>query len=100
MIDLEQWLPRAVRTIAEWESSYGPFPRHPSMDVDPQVLETAFGQLAERLTTNNYPFFHPHYAAQMLKPPHPAAVIGYLSAMLINPNNHSLDGGPLCVRLM
>jgi glutamate/tyrosine decarboxylase-like PLP-dependent enzyme len=30
----------------------------------------------------------------MLKPPHPAAVAGYLAAMLINPNNHALDGGP------
>ena len=31
----------------------------------------------------------------MLKPPHPAAVAGYLAAMLINPNNHALDGGPV-----
>ena len=30
----------------------------------------------------------------MLKPPHPAAVLGYVTAMLINPNNHALDGGP------
>ncbi len=30
----------------------------------------------------------------MLKPPHPAAVVGYVAAMLINPNNHALDGGP------
>src|SRR6202451_3003193 len=30
----------------------------------------------------------------MPKPPHPAAVAGYLAAMLINPNNHALDGGP------
>jgi glutamate/tyrosine decarboxylase-like PLP-dependent enzyme len=30
----------------------------------------------------------------MLKPPHPAAVVGYLASMLINPNNHALDGGP------
>ena len=44
--------------------------------------------------TDNYPFFHPAYAGQMLKPPHPAAVVGYLAAMLINPNNHALDGGP------
>ena len=29
----------------------------------------------------------------MLKPPHPAAVAGYLAAMLVNPNNHALDGG-------
>ena len=30
----------------------------------------------------------------MLKPPHPVAVVGYLAAMLVNPNNHALDGGP------
>jgi glutamate/tyrosine decarboxylase-like PLP-dependent enzyme len=31
----------------------------------------------------------------MLKPPHPAAVAGYVAAMLVNPNNHALDGGPV-----
>ena len=30
----------------------------------------------------------------MLKPPHPVAILGYLAAMRINPNNHALDGGP------
>ncbi|MCY1013703.1 aminotransferase class I/II-fold pyridoxal phosphate-dependent enzyme [Nannocystis pusilla] len=30
----------------------------------------------------------------MIKPPHPVAVVGYLATMLINPNNHALDGGP------
>ena len=54
---------------------------------------SAFGEFTERLR-DNYPFFHPSYAGQMLKPPHPAAVAGYLAAMLINPNNHALDGGP------
>jgi len=43
---------------------------------------------------DHYPFFHPRYAGQMLKPPHPAAVAGYLAAMLVNPNNPALDGGP------
>ena len=43
----------------------------------------------------NYPYFHPSYAGQMLKPPHPAAVAGYLAAMLVNPNNHALDGGKI-----
>jgi glutamate/tyrosine decarboxylase-like PLP-dependent enzyme len=43
---------------------------------------------------HHYPFFHPRYAGQMLKPPHPVAVVGYLAAMLVNPNNHALDGGP------
>ena len=35
----------------------------------------------------------------MLKPPHPAAVGGYLAAMLINPNNHALDGGPATAQM-
>src|SRR2546423_13224347 len=43
---------------------------------------------------DHYPFFHPRYAGQMLKPPHPVAAAGYLAAMLVNPNNHALDGGP------
>jgi glutamate/tyrosine decarboxylase-like PLP-dependent enzyme len=37
------------------------------------------------------PFFHPRYAGQMLKPPHPVAVASYLAAMIVNPNNHALD---------
>jgi tyrosine decarboxylase/aspartate 1-decarboxylase len=47
---------------------------------------------AERLQ-DNYPYFHPLYAGQMLKPPHPAARLAYALAMWINPNNHALDGG-------
>jgi len=35
----------------------------------------------------------------MLKPPHPAASAAYLMAMLINPNNHALDGGPATATL-
>ena len=47
---------------------------------------------AERLQ-DNYPYFHPLYAGQMLKPPHPVARLAYALAMNINPNNHALDGG-------
>ncbi len=47
---------------------------------------------AERLQ-NNYPYFHPLYAGQMLKPPHPIAQLAYALAMTINPNNHAIDGG-------
>ncbi|PLX30636.1 MAG: aspartate aminotransferase family protein, partial [Ignavibacteria bacterium] len=59
-----------------------------SLNVDTEALRSAMAELQERLQ-DNYPFFHPMYAGQMLKPPHPAAVLGYLSAMLINPNNHA-----------
>jgi tyrosine decarboxylase/aspartate 1-decarboxylase len=47
---------------------------------------------AERLR-DNFPYFHPLYAGQMLKPPHPVAQLAYALAMTINPNNHALDGG-------
>ncbi|MGB8322875.1 MAG: aminotransferase class I/II-fold pyridoxal phosphate-dependent enzyme [Candidatus Acidiferrum sp.] len=47
---------------------------------------------AERLQ-DNYPYFHPMYAGQMLKPPHPVARLAYALAQWINPNNHALDGG-------
>ncbi len=53
-----------------------------------RVLEEA----ATRLQ-NNYPYFHPLYAGQMLKPPHPVARLAYALAMWLNPNNHALDGG-------
>ena len=42
---------------------------------------------------DNYPYFDPKYAGQMLKPPHPVARLAYTLAMYINPNNHALDGG-------
>lgn len=48
--------------------------------------------LAEKLQ-DNYPYFHPLYAGQMLKPPHPVARLAYSLALYINPNNHALDGG-------
>jgi len=47
---------------------------------------------AERLQ-DNFPYFHPLYAGQMLKPPHPIARLAYALAMFVNPNNHALDGG-------
>ncbi len=53
-----------------------------------RVLE----ETATRLQ-NNYPYFHPLYAGQMLKPPHPVARLAYALAMWLNPNNHALDGG-------
>jgi glutamate/tyrosine decarboxylase-like PLP-dependent enzyme len=53
----------------------------------------ALGELAERLR-DTYPYGDPHYAGQMLKPPHPVAWAAYATAMTLNPNNHALDGGP------
>ncbi|MGW1560780.1 pyridoxal phosphate-dependent decarboxylase family protein [Streptomyces sp. NPDC002144] len=92
-MDLQHWLGRATEAIQEWADGYGPYRPHPALHVDDTRFAAAFEELTGRLR-DNYPFFHPRYAGQMLKPPHPAAVVGYLTAMLINPNNHALDGGP------
>lgn len=97
-MDLRYWLDAAVSANEEWARRFGPAPRHPSLEVDDERFAAAFASFTERLE-DNYPFFHPRYAGQMLKPPHPAAVVGYLAAMLINPNNHALDGGPATARM-
>jgi glutamate/tyrosine decarboxylase-like PLP-dependent enzyme len=97
-VDLQRWLSGGVAAIDEWQATFGPFERHPSVQISDDQFATAFSVFTERLR-ENYPFFHPSYAGQMLKPPHPAAVVGYLTAMLVNPNNHALDGGPATARM-
>jgi len=59
---------------------------------DAAGLERVLLDVAERLQ-NNYPYFHPLYAGQMLKPPHPVARLAYALALWVNPNNHARDGG-------
>jgi glutamate/tyrosine decarboxylase-like PLP-dependent enzyme len=92
-VDLQQWLSSAVTAVKDWQDSFGPYQADGSMQISDERFASVFGEFTQRLR-NNYPFFHPSYAGQMLKPAHPAAVVGYLTAMLINPNNHALDGGP------
>ncbi|HAA18539.1 MAG TPA: aspartate aminotransferase family protein [Cytophagales bacterium] len=55
-------------------------------------MQEVLQEVAERMG-DNYPYHHPQYAGQMLKPPHPIARMAYLLAMYLNPNNHALDGG-------
>jgi glutamate/tyrosine decarboxylase-like PLP-dependent enzyme len=81
-----------------FRDSWLPFSDDPSLRIEDECLRSVLERLQERLV-DNYPFFHPMYAGQMLKPPHPAAVLGYIAAMLINPNNHALDGGPATGRI-
>jgi glutamate/tyrosine decarboxylase-like PLP-dependent enzyme len=97
-MDVRQWLGRGIDAVQEWQAGFGPFEPHASLQVSDEAFAAAFADFAARLG-DNYPFFHPSYAGQMLKPPHPAAVVGYLTAMLINPNNHALDGGPATAQM-
>ncbi len=59
---------------------------------DHAAMASVLAEVAARMG-DNYPYFHPLYAGQMLKPPHPVARAAYALAMVINPNNHALDGG-------
>ncbi len=67
-------------------------PSHPNDSSALDAMAAVLTQVAQRMA-DNYPYFHPLYAGQMLKPPHPLARAAYALAMYINPNNHALDGG-------
>jgi len=84
--------------LRELDAAFAHLPTSPSGSstsapaaVDPRH-SAILKELAHRLA-DNYPYFHPLYAGQMLKPPHPIARAAYALAMWLNPNNHALDGG-------
>lgn len=70
------------------------FDQLPPLDpkIDFEKIRAALNVAAERMR-DNYPYHHPLYVGQMLKPPHPVARLAYALAQFINPNNHALDGG-------
>ncbi len=84
-------LESSLRKLDQWRESFGDVPP-PGSDKS-KAIEKIVEDLRTKLQ-GNYPFHHPRYAGQMLKPPHPVAWLAYTLAMTINPNNHALDGGP------
>jgi glutamate/tyrosine decarboxylase-like PLP-dependent enzyme len=82
-----------IQSIENWKKSFPAYSPDDLLKIDHEQFKAVSKIFLERLE-NNYPFHHPLYAGQMLKPPHDIAVLGYIAAMLINPNNHALDGGP------
>lgn len=80
--DAAELLATGFGTLPPWQGPAAP----------DDALQAVLMETASRLV-DNFPYFHPLYAGQMLKPPHPVARLAYALAMLINPNNHALDGG-------
>jgi len=78
----------AQHRLDEGFSDLPPVSEAPLDDQVANILNEAATRLHD-----NYPYAHPLYAGQMLKPPHPIARAAYMLAMSINPNNHALDGG-------
>jgi len=81
-----------LEAVKKLESGFIALPEFSPTAYDENRLLNILKTAAERLH-DNYPYFHPLYAGQMLKPPHPIARLAYALAMWINPNNHALDGG-------
>ena len=84
------FLSRAIKVLEAEFGALLEFEAEPKADAEAiaKVLESTAHRLGD-----NYPYFHPLYAGQMLKPPHPVARAAYALAMKINPNNHARDGG-------
>ena len=80
------------QALQKLHAGFAKLPEFESHAVGMDRFAEVLAATAERLQ-DNYPYFHPLYAGQMLKPPHPVARMAYALAMWINPNNHALDGG-------
>src|SRR5215471_10885703 len=81
-----------LKAAKKLDAGFADLPPHDLNAPGAERIAEVLSATAERLH-DNYPYFHPLYAGQMLKPPHPVARLAYALAMWINPNNHALDGG-------
>jgi glutamate/tyrosine decarboxylase-like PLP-dependent enzyme len=84
-------LPLLQEALDVLEASFDGLPAFET-SVDREAIRQVLLATAKRMQ-DNYPYAHPFYAGQMLKPPHPMARLAYTLALWVNPNNHALDGG-------
>jgi tyrosine decarboxylase/aspartate 1-decarboxylase len=80
-----------TRAQSRLDEGFATLPPSAAPELDSNAV-AILDDVASRLH-DNYPYAHPLYAGQMLKPPHPIARAAYALAMSVNPNNHALDGG-------
>jgi tyrosine decarboxylase/aspartate 1-decarboxylase len=91
MLDLDS-LNALITAAKKLDAGFANLPAFDPQTPGAARMNEVLNATATRLH-DNYPYFHPLYAGQMLKPPHPVARLAYTLAMFINPNNHALDGG-------
>ena len=75
----EEWLLEGLKGISQLKSRWKDFKRDETLSVDDKLARKTFSELIDRLK-DNYPFWNPVYAGQMLKPPHEVASIAYVLA--------------------
>ena len=87
-------LSTAEAMVAVWEERFGSYEPHPATVPDPERLVRAWEAFAARM--QDQPSVLPpalrRADAEATEPG--GRPLGYLAGMLINPNNHALDGGP------
>jgi len=98
MTDLLHLLGEPLGKLDEWKAGWPAIAIDETLQLPPERANSVLLELVDRLK-DNYPFFHPDYAGQMLKPPHEIASLAYFIAQQINPNNHALDGGPATAKM-
>jgi tyrosine decarboxylase/aspartate 1-decarboxylase len=79
--DALETLDEGFRSLPEFEPA-----------ADAEALRPILMDVATKMR-DNFPYPHPFYVGQMLKPPHAVARLAYMLSLWINPNNHALDGG-------
>lgn len=79
------------KSLSTLEKGFADLPDF-SPDIDRDALDAVLIEAAQKMQ-DNYPYHHPLYAGQMMKPPHPVARLAYAMSLWLNPNNHALDGG-------
>jgi glutamate/tyrosine decarboxylase-like PLP-dependent enzyme len=85
---------------SRWRKSFSPEDPdlYPRTTLKNQKLEKELEKFLKR-SENNMPYFHPRYLAQMLKDPAIPTILGYLTFILSNPNNHAYEGGPVTTEM-
>lgn len=97
-------LQNAIQRILEWHSAWRRkfYPEdvslYPEMYMAPADFFITLDHFLKKLEQQP-PYFSPRYSAQMLKDPTLSSVIGYLSVILTNPNNHAYEGGPVTTQM-
>jgi tyrosine decarboxylase / aspartate 1-decarboxylase len=84
-------IPMLLDSLEKMGQGFGALPEL-KYNLDREAINKILQETAARMQ-DNFPYQHPLYAGQMLKPPHPIARLAYMLALWINPNNHALDGG-------
>jgi glutamate/tyrosine decarboxylase-like PLP-dependent enzyme len=102
--ELRELILQALESHKTWRASHYPEDAESAEDIwmvdskNQDQISTEFKLFLDRLA-GNYPYFHPRYAAQMLRDPAIPAIAAYFAALLINPNNHAYEGGPVTTEM-